>query len=167
MKRAHGFTLVEFIIYIAILGLMVVGLVLFALSMISVRTKVYTSQNVQANARIALDIISQKIHSAQSINIGASTFGVDPGTLSLQIAGVPTVINLDANDGRLQIKEGAAAPVYLTDREVQITNLVFTNLTQANEREHIRIDLTVRYANPTSVDYSYSWSGRTAASLRQ
>ncbi len=170
MKYKKGFTLVELIIYIGILSVMVVGLVSFALSMTSARTKTYISQNVQANARMTLDIIMQKIHAAQGINISGSVFGVDPGVLSLQMADPlknPTIINLSANDGRLQITEGAGVSVYLTDNETQVSNLFFTNLTQSGEREHVRIDLTVRYINAVSTDYSYSWSGSLAASVRQ
>ncbi|MEK7150814.1 MAG: prepilin-type N-terminal cleavage/methylation domain-containing protein [Patescibacteria group bacterium] len=170
MKNAKGFTLVELIIYIGILSVMVVGLVSFALSMTSARTKTYTNQNVQANARMTLDIIMQKIRTAQSVNIGVSVFGIDPGVLSLQMADPlknPTIINLSANDGRLQITEGVGVPIYLTDNETEVSNLLFTNLTQSGEREHIKIDLMVRYVNAASVDYSYSWSGSSAASVRQ
>jgi type II secretory pathway pseudopilin PulG len=171
MTQSRGFTLVELIIYISILSLVVVGLVSFALSMTSVRAKVYVGQEVGANARIALDVITQKIRAAQSINMGASTFApTNPGTLSLKMADGsrdPTIINLDALNGRLQIKEGVASPVFITGKEVRISNLIFTNLSQTGERGHIRIDLGVGYANPSSAVYTYSWSGATAVSLRQ
>ncbi|MEK7576418.1 MAG: prepilin-type N-terminal cleavage/methylation domain-containing protein [Patescibacteria group bacterium] len=169
-KIAHGFTLVELIIYIGIFSLIVVGLMSFALSMTIARTKTYVGQEVTANARVALDIITQKIHAAQGVNVVGSTFKTDPGVLSLEMADVsknPTIINLNANDGRLQIKEGAASEVFLTSREVQVKNLIFRNLTQNGERENIWITLTVQYGDSNTGDYSYSWTGSTTVSVRQ
>lgn len=167
----NGFTLIEVLIYLGILSLIVVALLSFDVSVISSRSKTMVVEEVQANARIALDLVSQKIRGAQGINVGASVFGSDPGVLSLAMANAtqnPTVFNLSADDGRLQITEGSSGtPVFVTSKDVEVTNLVFTNYSQPGEREHIRIDITVRYKNAGSVDYSYSYSAHTSVSVRQ
>ncbi len=80
----------------------------------------------------------------------------------------PTIINLDSDDGVLQITEGSSSPVAITSNEVKITNLVFTNLTSTSAQENIRIEITVEYDNEGSdIEYTFSQNLRTAVSIRQ
>ncbi len=167
-----GFTLLELIVYLAIISVIAVSFTSYTISITNTRTKTYVAQEVHANARAALETMSQRIQAATGVNIGASTFGVDPGVLSLIMADAtknPTILDLTANDGRLRIKEGSAGAVELTSNEVSVTNLVFTNLTPAGvPRENIRIQMTMQYNNPGSnVHYSYSKAFQTTVSVRQ
>ena len=169
--RDAGFTLIEVLIYIAIIGAVVGSFVMFSLAISSSRNKTYVAQEVQANARTAQELISQRIRAATGVNVVASTFGLDPGVLSLAMADPtknPTVINLDQNDGVLLITEGAASPVAITSDEVNVTNLVFGDLTSSGARANIRIEITVAFNNsPGDVEFDYSQSWQTAVSLRQ
>lgn len=166
-----GFTLIEVLIYMAILGLVVSGFVSFSLSISDSRNKNYVIQEVQANGRLALELISQKILSSNGVNIGLSTFDSDPGILSLSMfngSKNPTLINLNQDDGILQITEGSDNSIYITSDEVKITNLVFTDLTSTSEKASIRIQITIKYDNQgDNVNYEYSQSLQTAVNLRQ
>lgn len=166
-----GFTLIEVLIYMAILGLVVSGFVSFSLSISDSRNKNYVIQEVQANGRLALELISQKILSSNGVNIGSSTFDSDPGILSLSMfngSKNPTLINLNQDDGILQITEGSDNSIYITSDEVKITNLVFTDLTSTSEKASIRIQITIKYDNQgDNVNYEYSQSLQTAVNLRQ
>jgi len=168
MKK--GFTLIETLIYVGIIGLVITSFIGFAVSISSTKSKVYVTQEVQANARMALNLITQKILSANGVNIGASTFDTDPGVLSLSMADGdknPTIISLSQNNGVLQITEGTADPVNITSNKVLITNLVFTNLTSTSDKENIKIELTAEYITTNDVVYQYSQNLQTAVSLRQ
>jgi prepilin-type N-terminal cleavage/methylation domain-containing protein len=171
MKK--GFTLIEIMVYVAIIGLVVFAFINFSLAVASAGNKAYVEQEVQANARLALDILRQRIMSAKDIELYPnSIFDLDPGTLSLTMADGavnPTIFSLTGDDGTLQIKEGASSAVPITTSKVKITNLVFTNLTPPNnKRKNVKIDLTVEYDSAGSgVAYSYSQSFSTAVSLRQ
>lgn len=170
--KPDGFTLIETLIYITIIGMVVVSFVIFSISISNSKNKTYVTQEVQANARLALNLISQQIRGATGINIGASSFGADPGVLSLSLADGakdPTIIELDQDDGRLQIIQGLSDPIMLISEQTKITNLVFTNLTPAgSNRENIRIEMTIEYDNSTSdLNFTYSQSWRTAVSVRQ
>ncbi len=79
IKKNKGFTLVELIIYIAIISIVVVGFITFTLSIINSRNKNYVVQEVQANTRTAFKLISQEILLAEGVNIGSSVFDSDPG----------------------------------------------------------------------------------------
>jgi len=171
MKKQAGFTLIEILIYIAIISGVVVTFVVFSLSISNSRNKTYVIQEVQANTRVAFELISKYLHAADDINIGASIFDSDPGVLSLAMddAGKnPTIISLNADDGQLQIKEGSADEVNVTSNEVKITNLVFRDLTGSSARKNIGVEVTVEYnVDNSDVIYEYAQSWQTAVSLRQ
>jgi len=166
-----GFTLIELLIYIAIIGGVISVFVIFGLSVNELSSKNYVVQEVHANARMALDLISQKIRAANEVNIGSSVFDSDPGVLSLSMASSainPTVISLGQDNGVIQITSGSSDPVSITSDEVNVTNLVFTNLTGTGDIENIRVEITLEYNNPSGdVVYEYSQSLQTSVSLRQ
>jgi len=111
-RFSRAFTLIETIIYIAILGMVVSAFVFFSLSVSGSRNKTYAVQEVQANARMALELISQKIRSADKIIFASSTLGADPGRLFLSMASSslnPTIIDLSSDNGTLRIMEGESA----------------------------------------------------------
>ncbi|KKU48576.1 hypothetical protein A3H10_03605 [Candidatus Uhrbacteria bacterium RIFCSPLOWO2_12_FULL_46_10] len=168
MPRA--FTLIELLIYIVVIGGVAVTFISYSLSVAGVRNKTYVAQEVQANARIAVEIISQRIKAATGVNAGDSVFDSSPGRLSLVMADVlknPTVIDVDAN-GAIQISEGASQPVSITGSRVEATNLVFRNYGGGNARENIGVEITVAYKNDSNdVEYNYSQSLRMAVSVRQ
>ena len=58
-------------------------------------------------------------------------------------------------------------PIAVTSDQVKITNLVFTNLTDASKRSHIRFEFTAEYINDADTSYQYSQSFQTSVSLRK
>jgi type II secretory pathway pseudopilin PulG len=166
-----AFTLVETLIYIAIIGGAVTAFVNFSISVSNSRNKTYVVQEVQANARTALDIVGQNIRGATGVNTASSTFGSNPGALYLTMASTtlnPTIF--DINDGVLQMTESTSSPVVtsIVSDEVRITNLIFTNLTGSSTRENIRVEMTMEYNNPSGAkEFEYEQSVQTAVSVRQ
>lgn len=163
-----GFTLIEMVIYLGIVGLLTVSTISFVSAISGANIKTYAAQEVHSNSKMSLDVISKKIRSANSVNIGSSVFGVNPGVLSLSMdnpAENPTVIRVNA--GALEITEGASSPVRITSNNVNISNLVFTDLTGGNSRENIWIALTISYDNTADIEYTYSQSIRTSVNTRQ
>ena len=161
-----GFTLIESLLYVAIVGGIVTSLVFFGLAISDARSKNYVAQEVQANGRTALQIIASRIRESTNATVA------NPQTLSLEMPNPsknPTVINLDGG-GSIQMQEGTTSGVSLVSDEVKVTNLVFTDATGAGgiDRKNIRIDITVEYNAPGgSVAFAYSTNFRTAVSERQ
>lgn len=169
--RPNGFTLIETIIYIGIIGLVISSFVFFSLTISNSRAKTYVTQETQANGRDAIEAITRKIRSASGINSGDSVFSSDPGSLSLvmpEAAKNPTLINLSQDNGVLRIKEGGADFIPVVSDEVKITNLVFTDLTPPGGPGNIKIEMTVEYnGSGQDVNYSASQSLETTVSLRR
>jgi Tfp pilus assembly protein PilW len=169
--KNSGFTFIETLIYIMIISTVVVAFVSYSVSVPKAKSKTYVIQEAQANGRLAIDVVSQKIRAAIGINNGTSTFGSDPGVLSLAMADSsknPTIIDLSQDDGALRIKEGTGDPVNITTARIKIKNLVFYNLTPSNGNGVINVRLTLEYNNPSGAkEYSYSQTLETTVSLRQ
>ena len=165
-----GFTLIETLIYIAIIGGIVVSFVGFTLNISKSRQKTFVMQEVQANARVALEAISHAVQSGSGINKSASVFDSDPGKLSIVVSNSalnPTVIDLSTDDGVLQITEGNGVKMPITSNIVRVTNLSFTDLSSGSARENIKIGLTISFATSIDAGYQYSQSLETAVSVRE
>jgi type II secretory pathway pseudopilin PulG len=166
----RGFTLFETLIYIAIIGMVMVSFVSFSMSISDSRNETYTVSEVQANARLSISIINQKIRGAAGVVTARSIFDTDPGYLYLTVASStlnPTIIGLNQDDGILGIKEGSNATSSITSDEVKVTNLVFTNLTNLATVENIRTQITIGYISTSSPQFNHSQSVQSATSLRQ
>jgi type II secretory pathway pseudopilin PulG len=169
-NKSGGFTLIETLIYIAIIGIVITSFVEFSISVSNSRGKAYVASEVQSNLRVSMDLIRQRIREATDVTTSSSTFGSDPSFLTLTMASStlnPTTIGLSADNGVLGIKEGSNATTTITSSEVSVTNLVFTNLTASTTRENIRIQMTIEYNGGGDVYYEFSQSAQSAVSLRQ
>jgi len=168
--KKSAFTLIETIIYISILSLTIVGFVSFVMSVSNARNKNSAVVEVQANARQALEIISQKIRSASDVNLASSSFGVDPGVLNLVMkspAKNPTIIKLDKDNGTLTISEGTGNAVALISNKIYISNLIFSYYTGTGRKKNIGVNATFNYYNPSGgKDFEYSQTLRSSISLR-
>lgn len=163
----QGFTLVEAMIYMAIVGMVLVALVQFSMSISQSRNSNSVQEEVQANNRIALDRITTYIRSASGINTSTSMFDVHPGVLSLSMvdgAKNPTVLSVSADD-QLLVKVGTNATSTITSNAVHVTNLVFTDVTGVSPQASIHAELTTE-ALGDSVDLSFAQSIETTVSPR-
>jgi len=172
IKKQKGFTLIETIIYIAIIGLALTSFVVFLVSIIDSRDKNYVIQEVQANARTSLNLISQSIREARDVNIESSIFNTDPGTISLEMNDSnknPTIIDLNQDDGILRIKQGIGDYIELNSNNIKVTQLIFKNLTKdESNKKNIGIQMVFEYNNQSGdLEFDYSQSIQTAISLRQ
>ena len=166
----RGFTLLETVISLGLLLLVVASFATFTLSVIDIRSKLQSQQEVQGNLRIALDTMSQKIRTARGVNIPSSTLGTNPGVLALILSDPtknPTIFRLDQVNGILSVQEGVSPPQLITTKEVQVTQLIFSLYSPSGDPENIRIQMTAQYANQGNSYTSYVDSVQTSISLRR
>ncbi len=158
-----GFTLVETIMYVAIIGFVVSAFVAFSLSIAAIRNKNYAISETQANARIALAFITDKIRASQAV--------IEP------LAGQEsTVLNLDmlegenlifrAEDGVLQIYSGIDQPYFASSPEIEIVDLHFNNITAPGEKDSIAISLSLKYRFDSSPEFAYLFTAHTLACVK-
>ena len=167
MKK--GFTLVEFILYISIVGVILVSFMYYLIDISTSSTKSDAIAEVGHNSRIAMEKISREIRNTVDINTGASVFDSHPGTLSLKTLDSntdPTIINISGTT--LQIKRGAGSVLPITTGKIEVTKLIFSNLSQTGTPGNIKIILELRYKNPQNIDeFNASATLESSISLRQ
>lgn len=159
-----GFTLIETLIYIAITGVILFSFVFFSLSISDSRDKNYVVQEVQANSRLALDLIAQKIRRADDVI--APTNGNSSNSLTLDMPASEPNMTFSVIGGTLNITEGAI-DTPITSNKINVSGLTFINLAGSGERDSIRVELAVEYKAFGDVKFSYSESIDTAVSIRK
>ena len=164
MKTQEGLTLIETLIYISIIGIMIQGFITFTLSITGINSKTYVIQEVQANTRIALDSISQKIRTSDDIITPSE--GNSTSTLILDMPDANPNLSFIIIDGILNIAVGTTTTP-ITSNRVNISNLIFTNLTMVGGKDNIKIEITANYRMGESKELQYSQTLQTSASLRK
>jgi Tfp pilus assembly protein PilW len=139
-----GFSLVELIVYTAIMTIVVSALTLTGVSLLRTFGYMQASADVAETATVALERITREVRFAYNVDTGASTMLVSPGVLELETTdegGNPTTVTITLNSGRVWMTRGGGESTPLTRNSVTITNLVFTH-TVGTHTQAVRIDMT-------------------------
>jgi len=165
-KHQQGYTLIELLLYVAIVSALLTGVVAFFGIVIDARVKNQSVTEVNEQGSFALDYVAQTIRSATSITsptIGTTgtllTVIVPTGSLS------PTTFSLSS--GSLQVKEGTASAINLTGSKVQVTAFSVKNLSRGSTSGLVQISLTLnRTNNIAGNSYDYPRTFTTSVAVR-
>lgn len=144
-RREVGFTLIEMLVYIAIvtvISVLVVG-VLVSLSKSYAQLKI--TQSINESATSALNRMLLEIRQAYDVDTVASTFNVHPGQLTLDTMdtlGNNTEVSFLVSAGQIRVLENGVDAGVLTRSDVQLTSLIFEHLV-SGESEAIRIWMVI------------------------
>ncbi len=144
-RRNNGFSLVELIVYTAILSIVVSTLTMTAVSLLGSFAYARASGDIAETAGVALERMTRELRFAHAVNAGASTLGTHPGVLVLQTSdpsGTPTTLTVSMAGGRIMLSTGGSTPSPLTRNAVTVSELVFTHMS-GTETQAVRIDLTL------------------------
>lgn len=166
-KSGAGFTLIEFIMYTTIVGVILLAVGAIGINIFFNKAKLTAVDEVSQNSRFVLEKITYAIRNAEIIN--SPSLGTSGTSLSLQMADLsknPTLFDL--NNGFVRIKEGAGNYINLTTDEVVITNLQFSNLSYTGTPGTMRIEITVKFNNLTArQEYNFEKTFYATANIRE
>ena len=162
--KCDGFTLIETIIYIAIVGILATALVSFGLAVTQVRNKNYVIEEVQANARVVMDFLADKIRESQTIVVPVD--GMEGNVLELAMQDSSDNFVFSLTDGVLYVTKGTQTAQAITGQEVLISQFQFLNLGGTGERDSVKINMTFQFRKDDSRDFIYSQELQTTVSLR-
>lgn len=155
-QRVRGLTLIESLLYIALVSGVVIAASIFAWNIIGSKTKSTSIREVDSQATLALERIlftarmSRGIVSTSSTDVNLAGAGQSSDSFGLEIpapASTPVIFSVD--QGVLMMSRDGNAPLALTSNRVQVTDLTFTELSDNNgQTVHISVDLTLQHANP-------------------
>lgn len=144
IKRKLGFSLIEMIVYITVLSI----ISLVVMNTIVSFTKSYkilgALRAVEHSAIDSMERMTRDIRSASSIDITNSTFGSNPGVLTIiSTSGsfsTTTKFYLQNNVLKMDVNGVYYGPLTLSN--ATITNLIFTNLNSGISKA-VKIDMTI------------------------
>ncbi len=149
MRSEKGFSLIEMLIYTAILVavLIVVG---FGLLMMT-RTfgDIRILNKINNSAEIAMERMIREIRLANDID-ASSIFDVHPGQLKLETvdsSGNPITITFYLSGGNLMVQEGGSTGESLTSPRVNVERLVFYQISNQEISKAIKIEFTINGKN--------------------
>jgi len=138
MLFKKGTTLIELLIYTAILAAVSVFMISSILITIKSFNDYRLSRNISVSAASAMERMVREVRQASDVS-GAGVFDVSPGHLVLDTA------EFFADSGRLVIKN-AGGNTYLTPQDLIVSNLIFrevaTSTNQVSKAVKIEMELT-------------------------
>ncbi|MEA1963122.1 MAG: type II secretion system protein [Patescibacteria group bacterium] len=156
----NGFTLLETLIYSALLGLILFAISSFGLLISAINQKNFAMSEVHNSARLAEETISRKIREAKSI------VSPVPGNNSNQLVvenffGSTETISLV--DGIIKVNNGQILDI--TSENILISGLNFINLGNS-DIDSIKFSYSIAYKNNLSVEFDYGFDLESAVTVR-
>ncbi len=174
-----GFTLIEIIIYLAIITTILIASLNFAWTIINDQTKQENLSEVNNAGRFILDKITYNTKRSNAIEAG-SIYDANPGKLILSYIANPQMIidtydkqitlgGTDLTITKLRLTRGANLAVDLTGDKINVSNFVITDSSNASAVT-INIELTLSAINPSetkSYEAQNSWTTSITVRKRQ
>ena len=140
--KSRGFTLLEALIYVAIIALLTVVVVNTAMVMTVTSAKARLKQNILGEGGVSLERLVREIRLADSVDVLGSTLGAHPGVLKMNtIVGAsdetPITREFYLTGSTLVMKEGSADAVPFTEN-INITVLCFIILIPPQHQRLLR-----------------------------
>ncbi len=151
IKTTGGFSLIELILYVAIVSIFLVGMTNFIWDIIYGRQKAHAQQVVEQSARVAMGRINYELRRAANFNVISST--------ELQLTNPDGTTSLLLNGNTLQITTPGGGPYDLTNDKVIVSNLNFSEFSSSNtDSKQLNIELSIDQAQDGAAAYDASIS---------
>lgn len=165
----NGFTLIEVVAYVAVLGIIGTSILAVFLWSIKTYTKSQVMQETAWNAKRAMDVMVQEIREAESI-YSPTTSG---SQLSLETTKytapghLTSFIDFSLCEEKLCLKRESQDPAVLTSSNVRVTGLSFQEVRTIASRPSVQVTMSVEYKNPNNrPELSSFVELRSVASMR-
>jgi Tfp pilus assembly protein PilW len=148
-----GFTLMEFLIYIGIVTFLITAITFAAINILNAGVKMNAMHRVSSNGETAMDVITKSIRGAKGVNSAGSSLSLETHYSHDN----PTVFTL--SDGQLKIKRGSDEAIAITDSNVEVTSLSFSNPSS----RMVEIEVTIENVNEqglVSYDFEKTFSSK-------
>jgi len=147
-SKQNSFTLIEFVIYIGIVGVVLLVAGAIALNVFFGKEKLTAIEEVSQNARFSMEKIASTIRNADAVNSPA--IGTAASAISLRMASStldPTIF--DFSGGAVRIQQGLGPIINLTSNEITVTDVQFSNISYQGTPGTVRIQMTFKNNNPS------------------
>lgn len=160
-----GYTLIELLLYVSIVGVLLVGITFFFGTITETRVKNRTISEVNEQATYAIDYIARTVRASNSISSPAVGASGNSLTVVTGDAGVDPIV-FSVASGVLQVKEGSAAAVPLTSPVIQVNAFTVTNTARPGTDGMATVQLTLNRVNTSNRnEYDYAQTFTTSVGV--
>lgn len=167
MKNPRGTSLVEIIVYFAIVGVVLFAIMIFAIQIYKLSNRSTNYNEVQTNLDLISDQIISNIQYASSVDNTASVFDSDEGALSLLMpnpSNSPTKIYMEGQN--ILISKGIGSPIQLNSDFVLVKSLRFHKVSAPKSPDQIIIDAVLAPNDAKIVQQQRTLTLHVSVSLR-
>lgn len=168
LKKQKAFTLIEILVYVAVLSIIMVAVFSFAIWVIQTNTKIRTMREVRDMAQMAMEQIVSEIREAKTVyapTSASSQLSLET-TKYLPSGETATFIEFYLCQTRLCLKKEGQNPVALTSDRVEVKTLFFQRV-NSGQTDSVQVELQIDYKNPAQKpEYAASLTLKSTASLR-
>lgn len=158
--RNQGFTLVEMIIYLAIVSTLLVSISYLMLNLLAGQAKSNARREVNYNLQFVSDQLNRDIRLAKDIS------SLSPSTLILSLPTKIITYNFDAAAKKLIRQLNSEPLADVNTGWVEVTG-GFANLSKSQRTKNVGVSLLLVYKNPGNLpDYNASTTADWAVELR-
>ncbi len=159
-RGEQGFSLIEIVVYVALLGTISVFLSNSLIQIANVYQRMRAEREASSNARTIMDMLARSIAQAKEVYTPTSKFDDDAGQLSLvsalgtQPGHANAYVDFWPDNGVILTRAEGGTESILSASSVRITRLRFQRIIQVIGRDAVKITLRVDSANarfPASV----------------
>ncbi len=166
---ARGLTLIETVVYVALLSVIAALVIQFMISLSVAYGRAAAEREVISQGRLLVQTINRMLGEARETYPPTSRFNTAAGQLSY-LANTPTnaqhqthYADLWLENGQLLFREEGTGTSALSAPSVRVTRFRIERFLQGPVREAVRILMDIEYANPR---YSASTTIETVAAMR-
>lgn len=164
--KESGYTLLELLLYFAVASTIFLVIVVFASQVLQARAKNQAIALVEQEGIQAMQVMTQTIRNSDAVL--APIEGTSANDLTLNRYDPtqdPTTLSLV--DSAIELQESSDPEIALTTSQVEASNLLFSNFSQADTPGTIRIVFTLEYANSSDLpSFNYEKTFHGEATLR-
>ena len=159
-RKNKGFTLIELIIYLAIVSVVLVSISYLILDILGGQSRSYAKQDVNQNLRFIANYLMKDIKAAGNIS------SLTSDTLVLDMPSDDITYNFDAVNEILTRQVGSNPPVNLNSNRTEVIGS-FSNFSYLVRAKNIGVHLAVVYKNPDNLsEYNASSTADFSVELR-
>jgi len=139
----QGISLIETLVYVAILAVILTFVMSGILSLFKVSESVRSSRSLNQTASVALERVVRDLRDAKSINVPESILDTSPGVLVFTtiVGGGTVTVTYEISDGRL-IRTTEAGSEPMSPSDVTISSLVFRHVLTTRS-EAVKVDMSI------------------------
>lgn len=145
LERVKGFSLVETLLYTAVLSLVLLVVAETTIAVIRSTRTLRVAWRIERDAGFALERMVREIRDAESVNLGQSVLGAHPGALALNTtntSGEARAVLFSLTNGALYLTEDGVVVGPLSSEEVTVSNLIFRHILTGHS-EGVKIELAL------------------------